>query len=153
MALWRYRVEDVPAKAIGAVMPLPSTNSVASSWGLVHTKGAPSTLRIFSPKPGLPDGPLPRTAQNSYNSPDYILPAIYVSNPTPQGVVHTSTNELPIPAISSAMPYAPYSATAPGAAPSNPSVAFRPWHKGGRRVTAWPRVSPVWPIFGGSGNG
>lgn len=154
MPVWRYRTEDVPAKAVAAVSPLPSTNTIASSWGLVHTVGSPGTLQIPSPKPqSIPPGPLNRQAQPSYNSPDIFLPSIYVTAPTPQLVPHTIDNEIPVPAISSSQPYAPYSATAVTKTPANPSVAQRAWHIGGRRVTAWPRVSPVWPVFGGSQNG
>ena len=159
MPTWRYRTEGVPARAAAALTPLPSTNPIASSWGLVHTVGAPSTLRVPSPRPqstrgfgalGVPGnggGYTEDDPQPSAHAPDYILPSLYWTEPTPQMTVHASNNEIPIPAVSSSQPYAPASASAPGAG-ETPAVVQRARRMGGRIVQAWPKVVPFWPVFG-----
>jgi hypothetical protein len=157
----RYRTEGVPARAAAACTPIPATNPIASSAGLMHRVGSPSTTRIASPRPqstrgrgnlSLYDSGRPADqAQPSGNSPDYILPSLYWAPPTPQVVSHSSTNEIPIPAISTQQPYAPASATAPGQAVT-PAVVQRARRMGGRLVQAWPKVVPFWPTFGSGQN-
>lgn len=163
MPHYAYRVEGVPARAMAAAMPVPTTNSIASSWGLVHVAGAPGTTRIPSPRaqstrgygalgvPGNGAGYPEDWPQPSGHSPDYILPDLYVAAPTPNyGQDHiNSSNEIPVPAISSHQPYAPFSATAPGHA-VNPNVLQRIRTRvASGYTTAWPKVAPSWPVFGG----
>lgn len=109
----RYRVNDVPNVGAAAFTPLPARNPVASSYGLVHIKGAPGTDPIPSPAPaalpslsaGGKDGRY--SAQGSDVSPDTILPAIYVAladNMGPAadtgiGMARRRLNELPVRAI------------------------------------------------------
>lgn len=162
MPVYRYRTEGVPARASAAVTPLPTTNPRASSWGLVHTVGSPSTTRIHSPRPQATAGTginsvgpnstvRADSAQTSTWSPDYILPSLYYTAPTPQVVSHASNNEIPIPAVAPQQPYAPYSATAPGTAVTT-AVTQRPRRMGGLLVQAWPKVSSLWPTFGSGKN-
>jgi hypothetical protein len=151
----RYRTEGVPDGAAAACSPIPTTNPIASSWGLVHTVGSPSTTRIASPDPqsvGGDRGNLTRQAKPGQNSPDYMLPSIYYTAPTPQVVSRSSNNELPIPAVGTHQPYAPASATAPGKARATPSVTQKSRRMGGRLVQAWPKVSQFWPVFGAGSN-
>lgn len=107
----RYRVNDVPNVGAGAFTPLPARNPVASSYGLVHVKGAPGTEPVPSPSPAA----LPSltavggrdSAQGHNVSPDVILPAIYVplaDNMGPEadtgiGMARRRLNELPVRAI------------------------------------------------------
>lgn len=160
-----YRVEGVPPRAMAACMPVPAQNPVASSFGLVKVFGAPGTLRVHSPRPqstrgfgtlGVPNSTVPVDyPQPSGHAPDFILPSIYVAAPTPnygREYGNPGPNDIPVPAISSHSPYAPASASAPGYA-TNPSVLQRVRARvASGFVTAWPRVSQVWPIFPGSGS-
>jgi hypothetical protein len=162
MPTWRYRTEGVPARAAAALTPLPSTNPIASSWGLVHTVGAPSTLRVPSPRPqstrgfgalGVPGnggGYTEDDPQPSAHAPDYILPSLYWTEPTPQMTVHASNNEIPIPAVSS-VNTAPGSSTLPSPVTTT-AVVQRPRRMGGLLVTAWPKVAAWWPTFGSGRN-
>ena len=158
-----YRVEDVPPRALAACTPVPTRTPTAATWGVVHTVGAPGTTRIDSPHPqstkgfgalGVPNSTVPADdPQPSGHSPDYFLPALYITQPTPQGTVHRSTNEIPIPAISSHQPYAPFSASAPGKA-INPTVLQRVRTRvASGFATAWPKVAPIFPIFPSDGTG
>jgi hypothetical protein len=150
-----YRVEGVPPKALAACTPIPAQNPVASSWGLVHVAGSPGTTRVAAgPTQSVGKGDrgwLPGKAKPGANSPDYILPALYVAAPTPNRGQEYGTpgpNDIPVPAISSHSPYAPLSASAPGVA-VNPNVLQRVRTRlASGYVTAWPKVAPSWPIFG-----
>ena len=164
MPHYAYRVEGVPPRAVAACTPIPAVNPPASSQGLVRVVGSPGTTRIPSPRAqstrgfgqlGVPNngaGYPDDWPQPSGHSPDYILPSIYVAAPTPNyGQMYGSPgpNDIPIPAISSHQPYAPFSATAPGKA-KNPNVLARVRTRiASGFVTAWPKVAPSWPVFGG----
>jgi hypothetical protein len=156
MPHYAYRVEGVPPKALAACTPIPAMNPVASSFGLVHVAGSPGTTRIYSPQTqsvGRGDrGVLPGKAKPGANAPDYILPSLYVAAPTPNyGQMYGTPgpNDIPIPAISSHQPYAPFSASAPGKA-VNPNVLQRVRTRiASGYTTAWPKVAPSWPVFGG----
>ena len=109
----RYRVLDVPNVGAAAFTPLPARNPVASSYGLVHIKGAPGT----EPVPAPPPAAIPSlsaagkggmvSAQGSTVSPDTILPAIYVplannmgpAADTGLGMARRRLNELPVRAV------------------------------------------------------
>jgi hypothetical protein len=149
---YRYRTEGVPDRAAAACSPLPTTNPIASSWGLVHTTGSPSTTRIpvapLQSIEGSDRGVWTKGAKPGDNAPDYILPSLYYTAPTPQVVSHASNNEIPIPAINPNGVSAPYSATLPNLTNENPAVVQRPRRMGGRLVQAWPRVTQFWPVFG-----
>lgn len=163
MPHYRYRTEGVPGRAAAACSPLPTTNPIASSWGLVHVVGSPSTTKIHSPRPqstrgfgilGVPNngaGYPEDWPQPSAHSPDYILPSIYYTTPTPQVPSHSSNNEIPIPAVSTHQPYAPASASIISTATTS-AVVQRPRRMGGLLVQAWPKVSALWPTFGSGKN-
>jgi hypothetical protein len=128
----KYTVNDVPA--CGAFMPVLSAvvSPKASTYGLVKIVGQPGTQAIQSPKPSaLPDGPLMRSAQPSYNSPDVIYPAIYYTRITDMGppVRWVSTNEVPIPSKNIIR---------------KPGVAYRPARYGGLKQVSWPPAPQVW---------
>lgn len=152
MPTWRYKTEGVPERAAAAFSPIPTTDPRASSWGLVRTVGSPSTTRIpvapLQSIAGSDRGVWTRGAKPGDNAPDYILPSLYWTAPTPQMVPHESTNEIPQMAISTHQPLAPASATVPTVTPANPSVVQRARRVGGRIVQAWPQVSAFWPTYG-----
>lgn len=155
MARYAYRTEGVAGNAAAAFSPLPTTNPIASSWGLVHTVGAPGTLRIpvepLQSIAGSDRGVWTKQAKPGDNAPDYILPSIYYTAPTPQMAKGWSTNEIPLPAISSTGPIAPYSTALTG--PANTSaVVQRPRRMGGLLAQAWPKVSQVWNTYGSGKN-
>lgn len=120
----------------GAVTPVPAQAS-AKAWryGMVHISGYSGTVGVASPKPAaLPDGPLMRSAQPSYNSPDYIFPSTYYTTitnmgPGSDGIRVQSTNELPIPAQS-------YNLV--------PQVAQRRPRFGGLQQVTWPPAPMAW---------
>ena len=107
----RYRVLDVPNVGAGAFTPLPARNPVASSYGLVHIKGAPGTDPVPVPYPGaLPSLTAEggrNSAQDGRCSPQVILPAIYVpladnmgpAADTGIGMARRRLNELPVRAV------------------------------------------------------
>lgn len=106
----RYRVLDLPAKGVGAFTPLPTTNPVASSQGLVHIAGSPGTLPVpvLSPREqwGAPFLSVDPATQPSNVSPNVIAPSIYipsVMNMGPSqhfGMALRRFNPVPIPALS-----------------------------------------------------
>lgn len=151
MPSYRYKTEGVPSRAQAAVSPIPTTNPIASSWGLVRTVGSPSTTRIpVAPLQSIAGGDRGvwnKSAKPGDNSPDYILPSIYYTAPTPQNVPWQSNNEIPIPAISVNSTTAPYSSSLVTTTPV-PSVVQRSRRMGGRLVQAWPKVTSFWPVFG-----
>lgn len=159
MPHYAYRTEGVPAKALAACTPIPAVNPVASSYGLVHVAGSPGTTRIQAgPTQSVGKGDrgwLTSKAKPGANSPDYILPALYVAKPTPnygQMLGTQGPNDIPVPAISSHSPYAPFSATAKGKA-VNPNVLQRVRTRvASGYVTAWPKIAASWPIFGNGGS-
>ncbi len=152
MSRYAYVTEGVPAKAAAAATPLPTLEPRASSWGLVHVAGSPSTTRIDSPRPQSTIGNIGvwnETAKPSHWSPDYILPSLYIAAPTPQ--THPNnwrTNELPIPAIAATGITAPAS-TVLISKTAVPAIAQRSRRIGGRKVTAWPKVTQTWPTYSG----
>lgn len=162
MPAYRYRTEGVTGVIADAASPRPATNPLASSWGVVRTVGSPGTTRIPSPRPQSTRGAGVLTPaegstkpvdfpQPSTWSPDYILPSLYYTAPTPQTVPWESTNEIPLPAISTSQPLAPYS-TIPTKTPATSAVVQRPRRIGGLLVQAWPRISQIWPTFGSGAN-
>lgn len=138
----RYRVLDLPPKGVGAFTPLPSTNPTASSWGLVHTYGAPGTQPVPSPTPAF----LPSltavggvdSAQGHDVSPDFIAPSIYVSSTANMGPEKDTgigmwirrLNPLPIPALNLLR---------------RPIVAQNTPRIGGRDTMVWPRAFQRYP--------
>lgn len=147
----RYRVLDLPPKGAGAFMPTPSTNTVASSWGLVHVEGSPGTQPVPVPKPQRTWLPaLTRrggvdTAQGSDVAPDFILPCIYVASARHMGpsadvglgMALRRLNPLPVPARHY---------------PRQPVPAFNPPRIGGRATMLWPRAFQRWPATTISGD-
>lgn len=131
----KYRVNDTSSPA---AMPVPAVASAKSlMYRMVHVKGQPGTQGIPSPKPAsIPDGPLNRQAQPSYNSPDVFYPSLYNTNATGFGppVRYFSNNEVPVPAARVSR---------------NPGVAFRPAKIGGLRQIQWPPAPQTWQNIAG----
>lgn len=155
MPRYQYRVEGVAGPSVTAFTPLPTTNGLASTWGVVKTVGAPGTLRIpvapLQSIAGSDRGGWTAQAKPGDNAPDYILPSLYYTAPTPQTVPHESNNEIPLPAISSTGPIAPASTSLVGPAETS-AVVQRPRRMGGLLAQAWPKVSQVWNVFGSGVN-
>lgn len=132
---WTYTVDNAPAR--GAFMPVLSAvvSPKASTYGMVKIAGQPGTQGISSPKPAaIPDGPLPRSAQPSYNAPDEIFPSIYYTritdmHPGNNTIRVNSTNEVPIPSRASK---------------AVPGVAQRPARFGGLKQVTWPPAPQSW---------
>lgn len=138
----RYRVNDLPARGLGAFTPLPTTSPAASSQGLLRVTGAPGNEPVDAPDPAaLPSltaqGGV-NSAQGSAVSPDVIFPAIYVAfvdNLGPEadagiGMWRRRFCELPMPAVN------------PGRIPV---VAFQAPKVAGRSAIAWPRAFQRFP--------
>lgn len=132
----KYVTNDVPAGNASAFMPSPAIASAKSTkYGMVRISGNPGAYPIPSPKPSaLPDGPLMRSAQPSYNSPDVFYPSIYWTSvldfhPADNTVRVFSTNELPIPAVRTNRV---------------PGVAFRRARYGGLKQVTWPPAPQAW---------
>lgn len=133
MATVRYSTNDT---ADPRFMPVPAGASAKSlTNGMVHINGNPGNMGINSPKPAaIPPGMLPRSAQNSYNSPDTIYPSIYyttITNITPgNGTIRVaSTNEVPVPAVRTARV---------------PGVAYKSARFGGLQQVSWPPAPQSW---------
>lgn len=140
----RYRVLDIPPKGAGAFMPLPTTNPVASSYGLVQVSGSPGTDPVPAPSPQrswLPS--LTRrggvdSAQGSMVAPDVALPCVYVAEvnfmgpemDTGIGMAVRRLNPLPVPAR--------HYARLPVVAQVTPRI-------GGRSTMMWPRAFQRFP--------
>lgn len=150
----RYRVLDLPTVGTGAFTPIPTTNPVASSHGLVRVEASWGTEMVAAPKPAaLP--PITaagtsdpnRSARGEDVTPDAILPAIavaYVDNMGPEcgaagiGMARRRLCELPVPAVD----------------PTRiPTVAQGKRKTGGRAAIPWPRAFQRWPSTTGSGSG
>jgi hypothetical protein len=137
MAGVRYSTENVPAIGAGAFMPVLSAvvSPKASTYGLVRITGHPGNLPVPSPRPAaLPAGPLVRSAQPSYNSPDTIYPSQYYTHvsdmhPANNTVRVRSTNEVPVPARQLVQ---------------QPLVAYRRPRYGGIRQVTWPPAPMAW---------
>lgn len=134
----RYRVSEVPARAVGAFAPIPTTNPVASSWGLVKVSAYMGLVPVPAPKPAaVPPISAIRETQPSYVSPDDILPDCYVpsaDNMGPSmhvGMAARRQTPIPIPAVS-------WINTAVRAMRASPV--------GGRVAMAWPRAFQRWPV-------
>lgn len=130
----RYRVDDVPARGVGAFSPTTPQTPRASSWGLARVIGAPGTLAVHSPAPSaLPPVSMDPRTQGHNVSPDVIRPALYVAlADNLHGPVQTRHhNNIPAPSIGWWRV---------------PLVAFRrPSRIGGRRVIPWPRTFQRFP--------
>jgi hypothetical protein len=133
MAQIKYKVDGT---SMPAFMPVPAGASAkATTYGSVHVTGNPGNRSIPSPKPqAIPPGPLPRSAQPSYNSPDTFNPSLYYTtitdmHPGNNTIRVTSTNEVPVPAV-----------------PSNrvPGVAYRSPHMPSIRQVSWPPAPQSW---------
>jgi hypothetical protein len=129
----KYTVNGVTA--CGALMPVPAgASAFATTHGMVHINGQPSRPTA-APKPAaIPDGPLMRSAQPSYNSPDRFNPSIYYTtitnmHPGNNTIRVKSNNEVPVPAQPSNR---------------NPGIAFRPARFGGQQQISWPPAPQSW---------
>lgn len=133
----KYTTDNVPARGAGAFMPVlnASVSARAPQWGMVAVTGHPGDMAVASPKPSaLPAGPLMRSAQPSYNSPDVFFPSVYYTrigafHPANNTVRITSTNEVPIPARRYVLV---------------PKVAQRAPRVGGQRQVTWPPAPQAW---------
>lgn len=139
----KYTVDNVPARGAGAFMPVlnASVSARAPQWGMVQVSGHPGDLAMPSPKPeALPPGPLMRSAQPSYNSPDTWFPSVYYTrcanfHPGNNTIRVRSTNEVPIPARRLVLV---------------PKVAQRSRSVGGLRQVTWPPAPQSWQSVNGS---
>jgi hypothetical protein len=139
MATIRYRVLDLPVQGVGAFTPLPSTNPVASSWGLVKLSGSPGTMPIPRPKRNslIPISADPKT-QSTNCAPDVGFPDIYIpyaDNMGPSqhfGMAARRQTPIPVPAVS-------WINAAMNAMSGNKI--------GGRVAAAWPRAFQRWPTI------
>lgn len=138
----RYRVLDLPPKGVGAFTPMPTMNATASSWGLVHTYGAPGTQPVPSPAPAF----LPSlTAVGGVNSaqghdvaPGVIAPSIYVASVANMGPAADAgigmrlrrLCPIPVPALNIIR---------------RPIVAQNTPRIGGRNTMVWPRAFQRYP--------
>lgn len=133
----KYTVDNVPARGASAFMPVLNAcvSYRATKWRMVKITGHPGDMAMPSPKPeALPAGPLVRSAQPSYNSPDQWAPSIYYTqvndfHPADNTVRVRSTNEVPIPARRFVL--------VPGIAQRRPRV-------GGLRQVTWPPAPQSW---------
>lgn len=141
----RYRTSDLPPNGVGAFMPVPAGDVLASSYGLVKIYGSPGTTTTPAPAPQrnyLPS----QTAQGGVNSaqgsnvaPDVMAFSEYhtvADNMGPEadaglGMTRRRFNELPMPAIN----------------PTRiPVTAFVPPSRlGGRSQINWPRSFQRFP--------
>lgn len=138
----RYRVNDLPARGLGAFTPIPTTSPAASSGGLQRVIGAPGNVAVEAPDPAALPSLTVRggvnSAQGSAVSPDVIFPSIYVAsadNMGPEadagiGMWRRRFCELPMPAIN------------PGRVPV---VAMQAPKVAGRSAIAWPRAFQRFP--------
>ena len=137
MASPKYTTDNVPPIGAGAFMPVQSAvvSPKASTYGMVRVNGYPGNSPTPSPKPSaLPAGPLMRSAQPSYNSPDVFYPSVYWTqigdmHPGNNTIRVQSTNEVPIPAR---------------ALNQLPLIAYRPARYGGARQITWPPAPMAW---------
>lgn len=143
---FRYRVNDLPLVGASAFTPLPTTNPIASSYGLVNVNAWLGTRPIPVPAPTRVWAPTPNNAsqvQGSNVAPDYILPTHYVAyadNMGPSadagiGMSIRRRNPLPVPAVM-------IQRTA------NPAMMMR--KVGGRVAMAWPRAFQRFPTSNNS---
>lgn len=142
----RYRVLDLPGKGAGAFTPQPTTNPVASSFGLVHRFGAPGTMPVPVKPPFGPHLNNAPDVQGSNRAPNIILPSIYIAsaaNMGPEadagfGMALRRRAPLPVPAVG-------WRATALN--------AMRGPRIGSRRQLPWPRAFQRFGASAGTGNG
>lgn len=143
----KYTTDNVPARGASAFMPVLNAcvSARAPQWGMVRIDGHPGDMSVASPKPeALPDGPLMRSAQPSYNSPDVFFPSVYythITNFRPAGntVRVMSTNEVPIPARRMVLV---------------PRITQRGPRVGGLRQVTWPPAPQAWQnVNPGGANG
>lgn len=133
----KYTTDNLPARGASAFMPVLNAcvSARAPQWGMVQVTGHPGDLPVPSPKPAaLPDGPLMRSAQPSYNSPDTWYPSVYYTrvngfHPANNTVRIMSTNEVPIPARRLVLV---------------PKITQRRVRVGGLRQVTWPPAPQAW---------
>lgn len=143
MARFAYRTLDLPAVGVGAFMPLPAVNPLASSFGEVVRSGSPGTTAIPAPAPTriwCPPISASLLTQGSNVSPDIRTPDIYIAyakhmhGPVPTRI----RNNVPLPA---------------GAIIYNPRNAQIGRKMGTRVSMPWPRAFQRWPMSGGTSGG
>jgi hypothetical protein len=135
----RYRVLDLPPKGTGAFCPVPTTNPVASSYGLVKRTAALGLLPVpIGARGWVPPISLDPKTQGSHCAPDIILPDQYIAyadNMGPSkdagfGMAARRHNPLPVPSRQGILV---------------PQVSFAPKRVGGRVSMAWPRAFQRFP--------
>lgn len=137
---FRYRVNDLPVVGLGGFTPLPSTNPIASSWGLVKVSAILGTAPVPTGSPELRKSAYQDTPhiQGTQNSPDFMLPSAYTAyarnmGPTADAGIGMATRRhspLPVPAVS---------------ASRIPVPAMLGRKTGGRIAMAWPRAFQRFP--------
>jgi hypothetical protein len=139
----KYTTDGVSPGASSAFMPIPAQAST-KAWrnGMIEVHGFSGNVAVTSPKPeALPNGPLMRSAQPSYNAPDIIRPSVYyvtITNlgPGSVGIRTQSTNEVPQPA---------------GRENLLPQIAARRPIFGGLRQVTWPPAPMAWQSVASGG--
>lgn len=136
----RYRVLDLPPKGTGAFTPIPTTNPVASSYGLVKPTAALGLVPVStgSRSWNVEISKDPKT-QGSNCAPDVILPDQYIVRADHMGPTHDAgigmaerrMNPLPVPAISGILKVQN--------SMHRPKIA-------GRAAMAWPRSFQRFPL-------
>jgi hypothetical protein len=141
------RYEALPANnpampsANAALMP-PFVHNAATggAWWQNLIQGAPGTMGVNSPKPGVhPESSDPRVA-GSYNSPDVFFPTIYTADPKychgPVPVI--SSNMMPVPAV---------------LVDNLAGIAMKRPRIGGQNQVSQPGVTQSWPDLYARNNG
>lgn len=130
-------MSNAPPRA-DAFLPGLTRPGLVATRGLVRVYGDPGQMGIFSPPPGLPNPSFDPRFPDSANSPDMILPNVYVSETTNMGPfaargaahIRLSDNELPV--------------AAPQPIPQSPQPVTRAARIGGQKVWPNPRVISKW---------
>lgn len=141
----RYRVDDLPISGTRAFTPLPSTNPVASSYGLVKVTSSLGLEPVPSPSAAkdLPSPSSDRRTQPSFVAPDVILRSTYIAHADNMGpcadarigMAMRRNNPIPVPAK--------------GWIPVPPS-ALRSKRFAGRQAMSWPRAFQRWGTQSGA---
>lgn len=136
----RYTISmaGVPSRALGALMPQPTTSPRASSGGLVEVVGHPGDMTIPAPKP---QAIIPisqsRLTQPSYCAPDLLMPSIYYPTAANMHPPVSLARETPMPV--------------PARSVLNlPRRSMRMRRVGGQSQIGQPAVIQSWPQWRGS---
>lgn len=137
----RYHMNmgGVPASALAALLPQPTTSTGASSGGLVRVHGHPGNRAVPTPRPSaIPPTSLNPLTQPSHCSPDMMFPSIYYTTPENMHppVSLLRDNPMPVPATRV------YNA---------PGIAQRMRRVGGQSQIGQPAVVQTWPQWRGTG--